>query len=259
MTVAILGAGPAGLMAAHAAVLSGHEVDIFSKKRKSYMRGAQYLHLPIPETDSKPFKLSYRLTGEVDGYRDKVYGAESGVEVSPGYLVGTSTVWDIRSVYDHLWAMYSRLVKDVEVSAAFAETLFDRYDQVVSTIPRTALCSQAEHVFSMKCVYVTEEYRWMGDNVVMCSGHEDDPWYRTSSVHGWTNTEYPTYEASAKDNAVGSKVHCVTKPISTNCTCTPGVLFAGRYGTWTKGVLAHSAFYDTIHMLEHGRAKEQNQ
>lgn len=265
MSVIVLGAGPAGLMAAHAATLCGQKVKIYSKKRKSFMRGAQYLHLPIPETPSKPFEIGYWLTGSAEGYRDKVYGPGSGVTVSPEYLVGTSTAWDIRSVYDHLWDTYSRHIMDFDIGPLGADQIMERHmeDTIVSTIPRVALCTNPVHSFSMTSVFVTEEppagFGFSKNNRVVCSGEAEDPWYRTSRIQGWVNTEYPTRDTAEQSTKTGTKIHQVSKPISTDCTCLSGIQFAGRYGAWTKGVLAHSAFYDTIHTLEHGRAKEQNQ
>lgn len=259
-SIAVLGAGPAGLLAAHAATLNGHEVTIYSKKRKSYMRGAQYLHLPIPEAPAQSFEISYQLDGPADGYRDKVYGASSGVSVSPEYLVGTSTAWDMRAVYDHLWARYERQIQDFNIGPLGLEDLLQDYHPkaVISTIPRKAICANGDHVFSGTTVYVTEE-SYTTNNTVVCSGHIKDKWYRTSTIQGWQNTEFARYDDALRSLIWGNKVHQVVKPVSTDCDCFPEINFAGRYGTWTKGVLAHSAFYDTVNELQHGRMQEQNQ
>jgi hypothetical protein len=116
-----------------------------------------------------------------------------------------------------------------------------------------------EHIFQAEKVWVTEYYRGDPgvDNVVICSGDPEDPWYRTSKIHGWTNTEYP---ADRKPPFSSDKVHEVVKPIKTNCDCLPEVRRVGRYGTWTKGVLSHTAFYSTAETLSEGLAlKEHNQ
>src|SRR5678809_864059 len=58
--VLILGCGPSGLIAAHAAYNRGADFIVVSKARKSFMNGAQYLHAPIPGVSIKePFLINY--------------------------------------------------------------------------------------------------------------------------------------------------------------------------------------------------------
>ena len=55
MKVAVLGCGPAGLFACHAAVRGGAEVDVYSQKKRSEIGGAQYLHQHVPDvTGTEP-------------------------------------------------------------------------------------------------------------------------------------------------------------------------------------------------------------
>jgi len=86
---AVLGCGPAGIFAAQAFTEAGWRVKLFSKKRRSEMFGAQYLHSPIPGlSDPDAFSLvEYVLQGSADDYRSKVYGPKSRVEVSPSGIV----------------------------------------------------------------------------------------------------------------------------------------------------------------------------
>lgn len=270
MRVLVLGAGPAGLMAAHAATIAGHDVKIVSKDRKSYMRGAQYLHLPIPMVSGAPFQINYSLQGEVAGYRQKVYG-DIRVQVSPESLVGTHSAWDIREAYDALWEMYGKYITDYELHPLLLQEIMDKIepDYVINTIPLPSLCISQDHLFSSETVWVTEQFRYdpealggSGDNVVVCNGERDVPWYRTSRIHGWENTEYPEH---TKPPLSADKVHKVIKPLKTNCVCDYGLgegrwINAGRYGTWTKGVLSHSAFYDTLNLMTNKEKMElQNQ
>lgn len=103
----ILGCGPAGLMAAHAAALRNYDVVIVSKKRKSEMFGCQYLHQPIPlVSKGDPVDVEYRLQGSIKDYRTKVYGDRPNVAVSPETLETDHKAWNIREAYDSLWAMY---------------------------------------------------------------------------------------------------------------------------------------------------------
>lgn len=249
-------------MAAHAAAITNNDIVIFSKNRKSYMRGAQYLHMPIPMASQDPFNVHYGLKGTPEEYRDKVYGPDPRIKVSPESLVGSHLAWDIREAYDWLWDTYGRFVIDQDISPVNIEAILAEAepDLTISSIPAPQICINPDHSFQSEEVWVTETSRLDGpmDNVVQCSGDPEDPWYRTSKIHGWTNTEYP-YDKKPPLSA--DKVHAVTKPIKTNCDCHAAqILRVGRYGTWTKGVLSHSAFYGTVdHLSKLLVTKEHNQ
>lgn len=241
------------MFAAHAAAEAGWDFAILSKSRKSFMRGAQYLHMPIPGLSGEPFKIDYRLDGPIDGYRDKVYGDMSDVHVSPESLVGVADAWDIREAYDAAWERYEGRI--VEWDAAGAWTLEEvtlglGFDLVVSTIPAKLLCSNPAHEFRSQFVWATDYVKPVGvfdrpqvDNLVVCSGYDDDWWYRQSRIKGWENTEFPD------DKKPGGKSWHVEKPVDTDCDCKPDVLRLGRYGAWRKGVLSHEAYYDLATIL----------
>lgn len=258
MRVAILGCGPAGMFAAHAAAQLGHDVTILSKPRKSYMRGAQYLHRPIPGLSGYPFKVDYRLEGSVEGYRDKVYGDLSDVQVSPETLTGVADAWDIREAYDAAWERYGHRVVNWDANApgAFSQLAHMGFELIISTIPAKLLCHDPAHEFVSQMIWSTDYIRYRGaflndetgtidDNIVICSGDPDDWWYRVSRIHGWENTEYPHNHKPNTD-----RVWEVEKPILTDCNCFPTIHREGRYGAWKKGVLSDSAYYNTIAYLE---------
>lgn len=262
MRVAILGCGPAGLFAAHAAVGQGADVRILSKARKSFMRGAQYLHRPIPGLSRQPFQIDYRLDGPVEGYREKVYGDMSDVQVSPETLTGVANAWDIREAYDAAWSEYSDRIIQWDAATAELGILPLSYDLVINTIPLNMLCHRPdEHEFRSQKIWSTDYVKHIGvfeetpeapiaDNVVVCSGYEDDWWYRQSRIHGWENTEFPHNHKPA------GKSWEVLKPIDTNCDCWHRFHHMGRYGRWTKGILSDSAFYDTEALIVATRERE---
>jgi hypothetical protein len=259
MKVVILGCGPAGLFAAHAAVGQGCDVTIYSKQaRKSLMKGAQYLHRPIPGLSRNPFQIDYRLDGDAEGYKKKVYGDTSDVQVSPETLTGVADAWDIREAYDGAWAEYASLIRphDIESDgvalpyAAFADGL---PDLIISTVPARLLCQDPSHTFESQMIWSTDFVKPLGFweeapadlNAVICSGHEDDWWYRQARIHGWETTEFPHDRRPS-----AARVWEVEKPIRTDCTCHPEITRMGRYGMWRKGVLSHEAFYDTESLIE---------
>lgn len=250
MKVLILGCGPAGMMAAHAASGVGADFIVMSKRRKSWMEGAQYLHKPIPGVSTSPaFRISYQLSGDADGYREKVYGKDSGVEVSPESLVGIHNAWDIREAYDRLWGMYNSAVQDMDIDHQILKSLITTWnpDVTISTIPAQVLCRDASHEFEFSEIWSTNELECaLSDDTVLCNGNPRFKWYRASKIQGHTNTEWPYDQYPSKYNG---RIWRVTKPISTTCNCFPHVHRMGRYGKWTKGVLSHHAWEEAYDLL----------
>lgn len=249
--VAVLGCGPAGLFAAHAFHEGGWEVSIFSKKRRSEMFGAQYLHAPIPGlTHTPPRKLTYMLLGTAEDYARKVYGGALKADaVSPSHLTGEHEVWDIREAYGNAWERYAHRITHMYVDASSIHPLKVNFDLVVSSVPAESICADMEskHYFTSESVWAVGDAPERGvfcpiavpPQTVMCNGNDTPAWYRASNVFGYATAEWPnSHKAPIADLAQ------VRKPISTNCDCHAGKDFlrVGRYGTWTKGVLSHEAY-----------------
>lgn len=252
MRVLILGCGPAGMIAASAADDEGAEIYIASKRaRKSLLLGAQYLHQRIPNTHAPQFEIDYRLVGTIDGYRSKVYNGEDDISVSPDALLGKAPAWDIRATYDELWHDYSGAVEHLNASPDSVDSLVTQLHPsiVISTIPAPLLCRRG-HIFRYVETLITERVRDdfpAEDNVVVCSGDPVHLWARQSRIQGWENTEYPPTPVS-----VGVEVK---KPIATNCDCYPDYIRMGRFGRWTKGVLSHTAYEETVSAIQKWRLR----
>jgi hypothetical protein len=266
LRVAVFGCGPAGLMAAHAAALSGCDVVVYSKARKSRLYGCQYLHAPIPGvTEGDPVDVRYQLVGTEGEYREKVYGGTWNGDVSPGTLDTDHEAWDIRQTYDKLWEMYGSFVIDWDFSQkGSVETALDiDPDIVISTLPAPLLCSAPNHSFNYEKVWALGDAPEEGqvlnyglqDGTVVCDGTRDRAWYRASKVFGYTTVEWPGYLRPPIEGVAEVK-----KPLATDCTCHPDIIRMGRYGLWTKGVLSHEAFYVTqlviADELSYGRQAE---
>lgn len=255
MKVLILGCGPAGLMAAHAAAKFGANFAVYSKRRKSFMNGAQYLHAPIPGMSVSPsFTIRYQLSGDADVYRDKVYG-DRKVEVSPESLVGNHDAWDIRETYDRLWDAYSDSVFDEDITPERLHYLMRGWkpDLVISTIPAKILCHNSQHKFESEEIWSTDKSQiYLRENTVLCNGAKEFSWYRVSKIQGHENTEWPGsyrgYHGRIPGGAEG-RLWRVVKPISTTCSCFPMVHRMGRYGKWTKGVLSHHAWEESCKLI----------
>lgn len=268
MKIMILGCGPAGLMAAHAVIMAngglehsierGVKLRIHSRRQKSSMYGAQYLHQPIPYvTPPTPRRIDYRLVGGIEGYRRKVYGQMWDGTVSPEDLADPHNGWDIRATYDLLWRMYSNLITDNFVDPAWLHYAIDRDepDLVINTIPLDALCYRG-HTFGFTEVIAAGDAPDLGIDVnsmyltpeetVVCDGTKDRSWYRKSRVFGHTTVEWP---ASVGRVPIKSAA-IVRKPTYHACDCWPDVFKVGRYGSWSKGILSHTAYFNTFDKIK---------
>lgn len=245
MKVAVIGCGPAGLLAAAAAEESGHKVSIYSLKRKSRIGGAQYLHNPIdgitpkePESYIKVVKI-----GSKEGYAHKVYG-DKGQAVSWDLYDDQQEVpaWDIIKAYDLLWDRYEPIIKDRPVSEELLFGMLGYADVVINAAPLKALCNRW-HTFKQQYIFV----RPVGMNLVsyesfiLYNGDKLWPWYRSSRVFGREMTEW---SVNAEPSQLPDGAFAVKKPVHTNCDCWPEIVKVGRYGKWKKSDLASNAFED---------------
>ncbi len=267
-SVAILGCGPAGLLAAHAARWSGvplEQIHIFSRPVKSTLYGAQYLHKEIDGLIlDPPAILEYKLEGYLLGYRSKVYGLDEVEFVSPElYLEGEEYLaWNLRQAYDFLWDMYCDRIVNLTLGEAdvfpTVRSITGRYDLVLNTIPRKILCQakgrSLKHDFGMAKIWAVGDAPDLGilapvrpprDTVIM-NGDPDTRWYRASNIYDHVTVEWP---GGVKPPLEG--IQEVKKPTHTNCDCwTDELCHLGRYGKWDKSQLTHHAFFEAMELLE---------
>lgn len=266
MKVAILGCGPAGLMAAHAVDESGNTPIIYSRKQKSPLYGAQYLHKPIPGITPRDehVTIDYMMRGDVNAYRRKVYGQMWDGTVSPEDLEEQHEAWDIRATYDLLWDAYRDEIEDVDIDPAGVHFISSRSDigLTINTIPLSAICHQG-HTFRATEVIAAGDAPDLGINVgsiyhcppdtVICNGEESPSWYRISRIFDHTTVEWPQFIKPPIPTA--SKV---LKPLGHNCDCWPNLACVGRYGAWEKGVLSHTAYEQTIERMRNVETAQES-
>lgn len=269
--VAILGAGPAGLMAAHAVALTGRPIAIITKGKdgepvKSRLGGAQFLHVPIPNIneDTPDTMVGYATMGTPDGYRRKVYGSVS-TEVVPFVSmenivdIEEQPAWNLQATYDRLWSILgggSVNVEDVSVKWLDEALEKDWFQTIFSTVPAPTICrthaglsDSYPHTFVSQRIHILNEALWepLPDNYVLYNGASEPSWYRCSKLFGYGSTEW-------SDNGPvppGAQLVSASKPIKTNCNCFKDQVHRlGRNGTWTKGVLTHDAFIGVLKVLE---------
>lgn len=260
-SVAILGCGPAGLLVAHAAQLCGWDFHIYSKKQKSPIFGAQYLHEPIPDiTGTDPedghVMLSYRLKGTPEEYRHKVYGPSWDGQTSPEDYEGDHYAWDLRAAYEKLWDMYSDSIEDVEIQPMLNRhtTWRTGHDLVISTIPRTVWDSNI-HNYRVSYIWAlgdAEHERVFLHRpppfTVLCDGTKETAWYRVSNIFGYCTMEWPQWwnrpYASVTPPARGASR--VAKPLEYTGSAARDIIHLGRYAQWQKGVLTSDVFRDSM-------------
>jgi hypothetical protein len=249
-------------MAAHAVVESGGMPRIFSKKRPSRLFGAQYLHKPITGVtdEAKHVTVEYLLRGTPEDYRRRVYGQSWDGKVSPEDYGEDHQAWDIRETYSRLYEKYQHYIMDVEVDANGLRNLIaDRsINIIVNTIPLPSLCYRG-HIFRGTKINAAGDAPDLGidvgtiyqcpPNTVICNGEEAPSWYRISNIFDHTTVEWPQ---SIKP-VIGSYAE-VIKPTEHNCDCWPELMNVGRYGSWTKGVLSHTAYDRVLERMADGEA-----
>lgn len=256
--VLVLGCGPAGMFVTHAAREADCDVIVMSKKRRSHMFGAQYLHMPIPGLTDESFEVDYQLRGTLEEYQRKVYNGKVVPFISPGRLIGKRPAWDIRRAYVIAYDRYSNYIVDTgQMTHQWLTSYVDwsAYDYILSTIPARDICGNPTHAFESQKIYAIGDAPEKGiqvpqlcpDNTVICNGESAPSWYRTSCILGYRTMEWP-----GKKKPPIKDISEVTKPIQTSCTCfqdTGKFYRLGRYGAWDKGQLSHDAYFGAMAIL----------
>lgn len=248
--VTILGAGPAGLLAALAAEQRGHKIEIIARGEQSKIVGAQWLQRPIPWlTDGiAPTMITYAKVGTVDGYAQKAYGEPEAQVSWDSFVSGDRPGWPLKDAYDRLWEKYSSRILTYSLNPSDVRSILDRHPdrQVFCSIPATMICSDlAAHDFDGQKVVFTPEPYVTVPNMIIYNGRASDPWYRTSCLFDVCSTEYAVHRG-AHPGIRGHQYREGIKPISNNCSCWssyPNLIKIGRFGTWRRGVLVDHAYH----------------
>lgn len=244
----ILGAGPAGLLAAWAAERAEREVQIHSIKVPSDIRGAQFLHETIPGlTDRKPdIVLDFQKVGTKAEYARKIYGNPKAPCSWDGYD-GETPGWDIIAMYGRLWEHFDSRIVDAEVRYPDIEQMILASDTefVISTLNPMGYC-QKEHQFEWQRVYISEQASVESENTVVYNGDPEVSWYRSARIGDHGSTE-------SGEHIEPRKFHPRSKPLFTDCDCLEeygAFKKTGRFGAFKKGVLVHDAYKDTRSTLK---------
>ena len=240
--VAIIGAGPAGLLAAYAVRNQGCEATIYAPEVREAFLGAQVLHRCIPGLTSifADGMAHIAKWGQEPIYRTKVYGSVD---------LDGPTSWDEYNDMLRIWnltdanrTLLGRLRDRIVIRRVVPRDIVmigKEFDAIINTAPAQVFCTYPGlHAFPSVQVRLTEGAQdGVQHNQIVYNGTRADRWYRSSRLFGFGSTEWPG------DTPIvgGTLVH---KPLWTDCDCHlgPGYYRAGRYGRWSKGVLSHDGF-----------------
>lgn len=239
----VLGCGPAGLLAAHGITMAGGKPLIISKKAKSKILGAQFLHRAIPEiTSHEPDGvIDFRKEGWAGKYAERIYGDRNHPTSWERYQSGPHPAWSMQAAYEVLWDRYESQVMDQEVTSDLLDEIEREFSLAISTIPAWILCGGTNgHAFPTVSVYILPWTPFGASdpkqNFIMYNGSSHPAeWYRTSRIFGHCSTE----SAKPFDEPGEQKGF---KVLNTDCDCRPKIIRAGRFGEWRSGILTHHAF-----------------
>jgi len=245
--VTVIGAGPAGLAAAHAAIGMNCFVQIIAPKRKTPQRGPIMLHRPIPGINIEHpdgYVRQIVIGGSILDYRLKTYG-DVNISINGDILDPGFHTWPVPVAYDRMWALYSKLIVDRTVYPSDVQMLCDTNELVVNTATMKSLCSApSKHFFrSVPIALVFKaSYPNQPDNTVIYNAKSHDPWVRSSRIFGDEVTEYLPDDCTNPDLII-------RKPLSTTCDCHPKMMRTGRFGKWHNETWIDTAYFDTRTML----------
>lgn len=257
MKVAIIGCGPAGLAAAHAAYGLDCEVTVYAPKKKSPQIGPLLIQRPIPGINTwHPDGTIHQIVigGSILDYRYKLYG-DVNISINGDILRPEYHAWNHRETYDRLWHEYESLIEDRYVSGDELANMHGAFDLVVSTANAEKLCMYSGHVpdeceFRSASVWVTPmaSYPDQPPDTIIFNAGSKYPWVRSSRIFGVDVTEWDgnhIRDAVMNPNYPPESVRLIHKPISTDCSCFPHVLRTGRFGAWRNETWVDTAYWDT--------------
>jgi hypothetical protein len=236
-------------MAAHAGKHQGWQVDVISRKQKSEISGAQFLHRSIPflneRANNRPdATLKVFKRGDSRGYANKVYGYPTAPVSWDKFKEGDIPIWYLRAAYDRLWESWEDKIIDTSVTPNDMASILVSYDQVISTLPLQAICCDQNHVFARQQIWIGYvDHNGNHPNIMVYSGYAPDKWYRHSDIGGRASWEFAgdsPPDGVQVDNMVGGY-----KPLTNDCNCwtiASNFTKAGRYGRWERGILTHHAY-----------------
>jgi len=256
----ILGAGPSGMMAAHAASHRGYHVTIWDRdpdktRRNSgvyFLHGDCFLALDAVDVQQRVLGSDGMSSAELAAaYGDKVYG--SAAKVSKVSVVGANSQTVIRGYNSgqaiaRLWDLYGGQVETENISDMYeVKVALGDYDVVISTIPLPVLFPGL--AVSSEQVWIKWGQAPLDEAFVFYNVNPHAPWYRCSAIFGVFTMEYA--HGQVPTHTEGCQVGQVTKVIGRHGDpiVPERLILTGRYGAWDKSFLTHTVFSHVLQEL----------
>lgn len=242
MKVAVIGCGPSGLAAVHAAVGLGAEVRIMAPKRKTPQNGPVTLQRPIPGINTNHpdgYVRQLVIGGSILDYRLKLYG-DVNVNINGDILRPGYDTWRVKEAYDKMWDLYSDLIENVQLLSYEVDWLGSINDLVINSAPLRQFCKwpdEHSHRSVPIALKFDTSYPDQPDNTIIYNAGAGQ-WVRSSSIFGVKVTDYKVEDCPEPDLII-------QKPLGTDCDCHPRVLRVGRYGKWHNLAWIDSAYAET--------------
>lgn len=247
MKVAVVGAGPSGLSAAHAAAGLDCEVTVHAPKVMTPQRGPITLHRAIPginNTQPDGYVRQIVIGGSILDYRLKLYG-DVNIAINGDVLEHGFPTWRVPETYRRLWVLYQDLITDSKLDADELDVLAEKNDLVVCTAPAPDFCRRRDqHEFTYKEIAIREvsSYPDQPPNTVIYNAYSHITWVRSSRIFDARVTEWDIDDAPPY-------ARIIKKPLSHNCDCHPLVFRTGRFGAWHNETWIDHAYFDTFKLI----------
>ena len=262
MKVAILGAGPSGMMAAHAVAQYGHEIVIFDKNPDQSRRnsGVYFLHenchlLLDPVTIEQTLLGGHGMTDEEvsHAYGMKVYGQDiAKTSVLEARKTRKVKGYNAGKAIDVLWHLYGNFINRQEIgSFPGVAAMKTNYDVIISTIPAWVLFPDLS--FDSVETWIEVGTAPLDEHFLYYNVNPYIPWYRCSAMFGVFTREFGWDQVLKKRE--GYQYHLVKKVIGIRRGELPKdkrIWFTGRFGAWDKSILTHTVYYDILGRLKNG-------
>lgn len=256
MSIAVLGAGPSGLFAAHAAHQCGYDVEIFDKSPNMSRRnsGVFFIHddcdLLLDSVSIKQTVLGcYGKTSEevAELYGKKVYGRPiaktSVMDVLKNPVI---TGYNSGQALNRLWDMYGNKVIVKEINPIEVLDLLDSYEKVVSTIPAYILYPNNQYDHGESWIRIGKSPE--NEAFLFYDINPNQIWYRCSAMFGVFVQEFR--HGYIPDMTDGYEYRKVIKVIGDGIQSDiPNLFLVGRYGAWDKKCLTHNVYEKTLDWL----------
>lgn len=266
--VAVIGAGPAGLLAAWGAIqepeVSVRLFDPNPEYRPDRIFSLQYLHSPVNlQFTARRLRLYYQVQ-YAPGMSDQIYKDREAAKNLYNLKLGrplneensTKFLWDspvsvysLKDAYRFLHNHFrSKIQNEKLLFDDIIGPLAEEYDVVVSTAPLDKLFptrSWPARVSFISMAYTPVKHH--AENTCVYNLDPDIPWTRATRLDGGTATEWASQPGSVieLDKDVASMTRPLRKVVRADWypPLPRNVVLAGRWGSWDPSQLTHHAFY----------------